>query len=134
MTELVPGLIGERLIVVTEEYSAKHLGSGNVMVLATPAMIMVMEQTAMRSVDPLLPVDQNTVGIRVDVAHLAATPLGMTVRIRTELLDVDDRRLKFRVEAFDDQEKVGEGTHERVIVNLDRFQQRLQEKMKSEEE
>ena len=133
MTELVPGLIGARLIVVTEEHSAKHLGSGNVIVLATPAMIMMMEQTAMRSVDPLLPVAENTVGTRVNVAHLAATPLGMTVKIRTELLEVDGRRLKFRVEAFEDQEKVGEGTHERVIVNLDRFQQRLQEKMKSEE-
>ncbi len=98
--ELIPGLLGEKRIVVTEEYSAKHLGSGNVMVLATPAMIMLMERTALSSVDPLLPVGQRTVGTWLDVKHLAATPLGMTVRIHTELLEVEGRRLKFRVEAF----------------------------------
>jgi fluoroacetyl-CoA thioesterase len=134
MTDLLPGLVGERRIVVSDKYSARHLGSGNVMVLATPAMIMLMEQTAMKSVDPLLPVDQNTVGVRVDVAHLGATPLGTTVRIRTELLEVEGRRLKFRVEAFDEVEKVGEGLHERFIIDLERFQQKLQEKLERIEE
>lgn len=134
MTDLVPGLVGERRILVSDEYSARHLGSGNVMVLATPAMIMLMEQTAMRSVDPLLPVDQNTVGVRVEVAHLGATPLGTVVRIRTELLEVEGRRLTFRVEAFDEVEKVGEGLHERFIIDLERFQQKLQEKLESMEE
>lgn len=134
MTDLVPGLVGERRIVVSDEYSARHLGSGNVLVLATPAMIMLMEQTAMRSVDPLLAVDQNTVGVRVEVAHLGATPLDMAVRIRTELLEVDGRRLKFRVEAFDEVEKVGEGMHERFIIDLGRFQRKLQEKLESVEE
>ncbi len=128
MEELIPGLLGEKRIVVTEEYSAKHLGSGNVMVLATPAMIMLMERTALSSVDPLLPVGQRTVGTWLDVKHLAATPLGMTVRIHTELLEVEGRRLKFRVEAFDDVEKVGEGLHERFIIDVDKFQKKLAEK------
>lgn len=128
MEELIPGLLGEKRIVVTEEYSAKHLGSGNVMVLATPAMIMLMERTALSSVDPLLPVGQRTVGTWLDVKHLAATPLGMTVRIHTELLEVEGHRLKFRVEAFDDVEKVGEGLHERFIIDVDKFQKKLAEK------
>jgi len=131
MTELIAGLIGERLTVVTEEITAKHLGSGSVMVLATPAMIMMMEMTAVSSVDPLLPIDQKTVGTRVDVKHLAATPVDMTVRFRTELLEVDGRRLTFRVEAFDEKEKVGEGTHERFIIDVEKFEQKLQEKLES---
>ena len=128
MEELIPGLLGEKRVEVTEEYTAKHLGSGNVMVLATPAMIMLMERTALSSVDPLLPFGQRTVGTWLDVKHLAATPLGMTVRVRTELLEVEGRRLKFRVEAFDEIEKVGEGLHERYIINVDKFQKKLEEK------
>ena len=128
MEELIPGLLGERRVVVTEEYTAKHLGSGNVMVLATPAMIMLMERTALSSVDPLLPFGHRTVGTWLDVKHLAATPLGMTVRVRTELLEVDGRRLKFRVEAFDEVEKVGDGLHERFIIDVEKFQKKLAEK------
>jgi len=124
VTELIPGLIGQKQIVVTEEYTAKHLGSGNVPVLATPAMIMLMERTALSSVDPLLPFGQRTVGTAIDVKHLAATPLGMSVWARSELLEVDGRRLKFRVEAFDEQEKIGEGFHERFIIDVDKFQQK----------
>jgi len=129
MTEIAPGLVGEKQVVVTEQYTARHLGSGGVNVLATPAMIMLMEQAALNAVDPLLPADQQTVGTRVDVQHLAATPMGMTVRARAELLEVEGRRLKFRVEAYDDWEKVGEGLHERAIISLERFQQRLQAKV-----
>lgn len=125
MMNLVPGLIGEKRIVVTEEYTARHLGSGNVLVFATPAMIMLMERTALGSVDPLLPIGQRTVGTSVEVKHLAATPLDMVVRVCSELLEVDGRRLKFRVEAFDEKEKIGEGVHERVIVDVEKFQQRV---------
>lgn len=131
MAEIAPGLVGEKQVLVTEQYTARHLGSGGVNVLATPAMIMLMEQAALSAVDPLLPADQRTVGTRVDVQHLAATPLGMTVRVRAELLQVEGRRLQFRVEAHDEREKVGEGLHERVIVSLDRFQQRLQTKLEN---
>lgn len=122
---LVPGLIGEKRIVVTEEYTAKHLGSGNVLVLATPAMIMLMERTALASVDPLLPIGQRTVGTLVAVKHLAATPLGMVVRVHTELLEVDGRRLKFSVEAFDEKDQIGEGVHERFVIDVETFQRRL---------
>jgi fluoroacetyl-CoA thioesterase len=129
MTEIAPGLVGEKQVVVTEQYTARHLGSGGVNVLATPAMIMLMEQAALSAVDPLLSADQRTVGTRVDVQHLAATPMGMTVRVRAELVEVEGRRLKFRVEAYDELEKVGEGLHERAIISLERFQQRLQAKV-----
>lgn len=129
MSELTPGLVGEKQVLVTETLTARHLGSGRVSVLATPAMIMLMEQAALETVDHLLEPGQQTVGTRVEVRHLAATPQGMTVRIRVELREVNGRRLLFRVEAFDETEKVGEGEHERFIVTVDRFQQRLQAKL-----
>ena len=128
MTVLVPGLTAEKEITVSDAYTAKHLSSGNVAVLATPAMIMLMEQAALDAVDPLLPPEERTVGTYVEVRHLAATPLGLSVRVRAELLEVDGRRLRFRVEAFDEREKVGEGHHERMVIRLDRFEQKLKEK------
>jgi fluoroacetyl-CoA thioesterase len=126
--EITPGLIGEKEVVVSEALTARHLGSGKVAVLATPAMIMLMEQTALELVEHYLEAGQQTVGIHVDVHHLAATPEGMTVRIRVELLQVDGRRLTYHVEAFDPVEKVGEGTHERAVINVERFEQKLNAK------
>ncbi len=125
---IVPGLLGERATEVTVETTAQHLSSGNVAVFATPEMVRWMERAAVAAVDHLLPAGYQTVGIRVDVRHFAATPLGMTVRTRAELLEVDGRKLTFRVEAFDDIEKVGEGIHERVIVDLGRFRERAESK------
>jgi len=128
---IVPGLSGECGIEVREEQTARHLGSGSVSVLATPEMIRLMEGAAVQAVDSLLPEGYHTVGIHVDVRHLAATPLGMKVRIRAELLEVDGRKLTFRVEAFDEVEKVGEGIHQRMIVDLNRFRERLEAKRAS---
>jgi fluoroacetyl-CoA thioesterase len=128
---IVPGLSGECGIEVREEQTARHLGSGSVSVLATPEMIRLMEGAAVQAVDSLLPEGYHTVGIHVDVRHLAATPLGMKVRIRVELLEVDGRKLTFRVEAFDEVEKVGEGIHQRMIVDLNRFRERLEAKRAS---
>ena len=128
MGKLVPGLIGECQTVVTETNTARHLGSGNVEVLATPEMVRLMEKAGVAAVDHLLPGGQRTVGVHLDVAHLAATPLGMTVTARAELVEVDGRRLTFRVEAFDEVEKVGQGTHQRTIIDVERFQQRVAEK------
>lgn len=125
---IVPGLVGERETAVAVETTARHLGSGNVAVFATPEMVRWMERAAVAAVDHLLPEGYQTVGIRVDVRHLAATPLGMTVRARAELLQVDGRKLTFRVEAFDEVEKVGEGIHERMIVDLGRFRERAESK------
>jgi predicted thioesterase len=130
MDKLVPGLIGESQTVVTEANTAKHLGSGNAEVFATPEMVRLMEIAGVAAVDHLLPEGQRTVGVALNVKHLAATPLGMTVTARAELVTVEGRRLTFRVEAFDEVEKVGEGTHERYIVDVGRFQQRVAEKRK----
>ena len=126
--QILPGLVGERETTVEVENTARHLGSGDVSVLATPEMIRLMERAAVRAVDHLLPDGYRTVGIHVDIRHLAATPLGMTVRARAELLQVDGRKLTFGVEAFDDVEKVGEGIHQRMIVGLGKFKQRVESK------
>lgn len=126
--EIQPGLVGEREMKVEVENTAKHLGSGNVSVLATPEMVRLMEGAAVRAVDHLLPDGYRTVGVRVDVRHLAATPLGMTVRARAKLVAVDGRRLTFQVEAFDEAEKIGEGIHERMIIDMSKFKQRVEAK------
>lgn len=126
--QIVPGLVGERELTVAVENTARHLGSGNVSVLATPEMVRLMEAAGVHAVDHLLPEGYRTVGIHIDVSHLAATPLGMTVRARAELLEVDGRKLTFRVEAFDEVEKIGEGIHQRMIVNLDKFKERAEAK------
>jgi len=127
--QIVPGLAGEYETEVVVENTARHLGSGHVSVLATPELIRLMERAAVRAVDHLLPAHYRTVGVRVDVKHLAASPLGVTVQARAELLKVDGRKLSFRVEAFDELEKVGEGVHQRMITNVDRFKERLEAKL-----
>ncbi len=121
---IVPGLVGERETTVEIESTASHLGSGNVAVFATPELVRWMERAAVAAVDHLLPEGYRTVGTRVDVRHLAATPLNMTVRARAELVEVDGRRLTFRVEAFDNVERIGEGVHQRMIVDLAKFKER----------
>lgn len=128
MNEMAPGLAKEKMITVTEDLTAKHLGSGSVLVLATPSMIALMENVAQESVQPFLPDGQTTVGVHVDVRHLAATPLGLEVRVRSEVLSVAGRLVTFKVEAFDAVDKCGEGVHERMIIDLARFQERLDRK------
>lgn len=123
-----PGLRGEVTLVVAEEHTARHLGSGGVQVLATPQMILLVERAGVAAVDPLLPQGHLTVGARLDVRHLAPTPVGFQVRAAVELVAVEGRRLTFRVTVHDDAELVGEGTHERYIVDLARFGQRVAEK------
>jgi fluoroacetyl-CoA thioesterase len=126
--QILPGLVGERETTVEVENTARHLGSGDVSVLATPEMIRLMERAAVRAVDHLLPDGYRTVGIHVDVRHLAATPLGMTVRAKAELMQVEGRKLTFGVEAIDDVEKVGEGIHQRMIVDLAKFREHVESK------
>ena len=128
MEQITPGLIGQSELVVREENTASHLGSGNVAVLATPEMIRLMEKAAVAAVDHLLPEGQRSVGVAVNVRHLAATPVGMKVRAQAELVAVDGRKLTFRVEAFDEAERVGEGEHRRVIIDLERFEMRVEAK------
>jgi fluoroacetyl-CoA thioesterase len=121
MDELQPGLVGEARTTVDRSNVASAFGSGHVDVFATPAMIALMENAAINAVDHLLAEGSATVGSAVSVRHLAATPIGLGVRARAELLEADGRRLSFRVEAFDPTEKIGDGTHERYIVNLERL-------------
>lgn len=130
MNEITIGLTGETTQVVTPELTAARWGSGLVASFATPALIALMENAAFHATKPLLPETQTTVGVEVNVKHLAATPIGMTVRARAELVEIDGRKLVFKVEAWDDTEKIGEGTHTRFIVDLARFNQRFADKAK----
>ncbi len=120
--------IGESEAVVTGEWSAVRMGSGTVPVLATPALVALMEQAAVRALEGRLPLGQTSVGVRIDVRHLAATPLGIRVRARAVLVAAEGRRLTFQIEAWDEAEKIGEATHERVLVDLARFMERVEGK------
>jgi len=122
------GLVGECHLRVSEENTAGHLGSGGVLVLATPEMVRLMEYACVAAVDDRLPAGYQTVGVHLDVKHIAATPIGLDVTARAELVEMDGRRLTFRVEAFDGIERIGEGTHRRVIVDVARFRARAQAK------
>jgi len=114
---LTVGLVGEATATVGDANLASAVGSGGLAVFSTPSLVALMENAARSAVEPLLPADQTTVGVRVDVRHLAASPPGEHVRARAELVEVDGRRLVFRVEAFDSHEKIGEGNHERMVVD-----------------
>jgi predicted thioesterase len=126
--ELRPGLIGEARTTVDRSNVASTYGSGLIDVFSTPAMIGLMESAAKSAVDPLLPEGSITVGTLVNVKHLAATPIGLEVRATAELQEVDGRRLVFRVTAADANETIGEGTHERMIVDSARLLARAQSK------
>jgi fluoroacetyl-CoA thioesterase len=115
----------EEKTLVTSENAIDFLGMENARVLSTPHLIGYLEMTARNSVKPLLDAGYDTVGTQVTVSHLAATPMGMSVIFRSEVISAGDRRVTFKVEAFDEKEKVGEGTHERAIVNVARFATRL---------
>jgi fluoroacetyl-CoA thioesterase len=122
---LEPGMTNTLTIVVDESMTADRFGNRGVQVLATPILVSYFElaahQLAMRALDP----GQGTVGFHVDIRHLAATPIGMRVTFRATLTDVDGRRLVFRVEADDEQERVGEGAHVRFVVDMERFMGRI---------
>ncbi|MCP5452395.1 MAG: thioesterase family protein [Spirochaetaceae bacterium] len=128
MGELRVGLTGRKELVVEERHTASHLGSGGVPVYATPMMVLAMEEAALSAVDPLLGDGRATVGVSLDVRHLAATPLGMRVTASAELMRIDGRMLTFRVEARDEAELIGEGTHVRAVVDLERFKDKLAKK------
>ena len=127
--ELRPGLSGSAEIVVGTRYTAPHVGSGKIGVLATPIMVNLMEAAALQAVERFMPPGYQTVGTHLDVRHFAATPVGMRVRARAELVKVDGRTLTFRIDAEDERERVGEGVHERLIINVERFDQRMQKKL-----
>jgi len=129
MNEIVIGLIGENTELVTAENTAARWGSGLVAGYSTPAMVALMENAAFNATKNNLPAGQTTVGVEVNIKHLAATPVGLTVRARAELTRVEGRKLSFTVEAWDEVEKIGEGVHERFVVDVARFDKRMQEKL-----
>ena len=129
LTQIQPGLKGSVEIVVGEEHTAPHVGSGRVRVLATPIMINLMEAAALQAVEGLLPAGHQTVGIHLDVTHVAATPVGMRVRAHAQLIRVDKRTLFFDVSAEDEKERIGGGVHERIVINLAKFDARMQDKL-----
>ncbi|HEX5547011.1 MAG TPA: thioesterase family protein [Ktedonobacterales bacterium] len=122
---LTVGMRGEASLVVGEAQTAAAFGAGGVLVLGTPVMIGLMENAAWQLVQPELPEGESTVGTLVNVRHLAATPMGGHVVATAELIEMDDRRLVFRVSARDDTQLIGEGTHERFRIVLERFLARL---------
>lgn len=123
-SELHAGLTGEATATVEARTLASAMGSGDVPVYATPAMIALMEQAAVAALAPHLQPGATSVGVRIDVRHLAASPAGRTIRAQARLTLVDGRRLTFRVQAFDGSEQIGDGVHERVIVDREKFLQR----------
>lgn len=123
------GIKGRQDEIVTEELTASHIGSGAVRVFATPMMISLMEKTCQRSVVPYLEEGQETVGTRVDIAHVSSTPIGMKVWCESELVDIDRRRLVFKVTAYDEKGLIGEGRHERFIIDIARFKEKTESKL-----
>lgn len=129
MSDLSEGLTGSAEIIVGEEHTAPRVGSGRVHVLATPVMINLMEAAALDAIEGLLPPGHQSLGTHLNVGHYAATPVGMTLRATATVTKVDGRNVEFRVEAYDDKERVGDGTHTRVVVNVERFDKRVQRKI-----
>lgn len=125
---LETGMTGQGETIVTMDNTAKAMGSGDLQVFATPAMIALMEQTAYQSVAEELEEGMTTVGTYVSVKHMAPTPVGMKVTCRTELMKADGKALTFHVEAFDDNGLIGDGTHERYIVGKEKFQKKADSK------
>jgi predicted thioesterase len=128
MGEIKVGLMEEASLLVTDQMTAAHIGSGSLQVFATPAMVTFVEQVCRRMADELLPPGQASVGIRVDIRHLAPTPLGGQVRLQAEVTAYDGRVIEYQVRLWDETELVGEGQHIRAIIDETRFLNRVQSK------
>ena len=122
------GTKGEHTLTVTEDIAINFLGVEGGRVLATPALIMNLEMAARNAIKPLIGDKNDSVGTEVCVKHLAATPMGMKVTFRAEVIEVDRKRVRFKVEAFDEKDMVSEGTHERGVINIAKFAERLLQK------
>ena len=132
LTRISAGLSGRAQIVVGPEHTAPFVGSGRIAVLATPVMINVIEAAALAAVEHLLPAGHQSLGIHLDVSHVAATPVGLQVTATAEVVRVEGRTITFRVEARDNVELIGGGTHQRVVVSVARFDERVQRKLRGE--
>ena len=127
--KILAGLRGSASLTVGDEHTAPSIGSGKVRVLATPVMINLIEAAALAAIEHLLGAGYQSLGTRLDVRHIAATPVGMRVTAFAEVLRVEGRTVYFRVEARDEVELIGDGTHDRVVVNVAKFDQRVQRKL-----
>ena len=127
--DLHPGLTGHAELMVGEEHTAPRVGSGKVHVLATPVMINLIEAAALQAIESLLQPGYQSLGTHLDVHHVAATPVGMKARAKAEVTKVDGRTVTFKVEARDEKDLIGHGTHERVVVNVAKFDLRVQKKL-----
>ncbi len=130
MNNLTAGLKADFELTVTDADTASRWGSGLVPVYSTPALVGAMEKTAVLALKGHLPAGQTTVGGRIDVRHLAPTPVGMKVRVAAELVEVEGRKLVFKIEAWDEVEKIGEASHERFMIDEARFMAKVQSKGK----
>ena len=127
--DLRPGLSHTLEVVVHRKDTAAHVGSGVVQVLATPVVINLFESAALRAIEHLLPAGYQSLGTRLDVRHIAATPVGMKVLASATVTRVEGRTVHFRVEARDEKDLIGDGVHERVVVNVAKFDARVQQKL-----
>lgn len=131
LSRLTIGLKGSADLFVGLDHTAPRVGSGRVGVLATPVMINVMEAAALAAVEHLLPQGYQSLGIHLNIRHFAATPVGMRIVANCELIGIEGRTLLFRVDARDEKEPIGGGAHQRVVVNVARFDQRVARKIAS---
>jgi fluoroacetyl-CoA thioesterase len=130
LARITPGLRGSAELVVGPEHTAPFVGSGRIAVLATPVMINLIEAAALAAIEHLLPDGHQSLGIHLDVSHTAATPVGLRVTASAEVLKLDGRTITFRVEARDEFEPIGGGAHQRVVVSVTRFDERVQRKVR----
>ena len=130
LSKLRPGLRGEAFLVVAEEHTAPRVGSGAIHVLATPVMINLFEAAALAAVEHLLPPGHQSLGTVLNVRHIAATPIGMRVDASATVQRIEGRTIFFTLEARDERDLIGDGTHERVVVNVEKFDARVQAKLK----
>ena len=129
--KIIVGLHGSVSLLVGDEHTAPSIGSGKVRVLATPVMINLIEAAALAAIEHRLPAGYQSLGTRLDVRHIAATPVGMRVTATAEVTRVEGRTVDFRVAARDERELIGDGTHQRVVVNVSKFDQRVQRKLQN---
>lgn len=128
------GIQGMSEVVVTQDNTAKSMGSGTLEVFATPAMIALMEKTASESVSSKLIEGESTVGVSVTVKHISATPIGCKIRCESKLVEIDRKKLIFEVEAYDEHGLIGSGMHERFLIDVNKFMNKANEKQMKKEE
>lgn len=131
LSHVRPGLTGTAELTVAPEHTAPFVGSGRIAVLATPVMINVIEAAALAAIEHLLPAGHQSLGIHLDVRHFAATPVGLTVTAAAEVTAVEGRSVTFRIDVRDAREPIGGGTHQRVVVSVARFDERVQRKLRA---